>query len=297
MAPQLQFKECYGIDLVFQPVRQIAPHDASCKEAEWRAATNDFYKLGHRQSVKWAIGIDLATCVVYGDSRIPSQDSPSEEYKDELYDRVFKAWSPSTMAFGYLENERVNVVVREAIIQAIEAYNAVTWRDTDELEPEYSEYHGPKKSEEEKDRNPEDNPFPFKDSKVLIIDSGREDGLTTEICCSLCELGATVALAVEPNVRGRRIANSVHAKCRKGLGLVCVIRGLPYRSKSHALQPDDVFFPEDIIDEALRVLRGTGSHTRKILGRVRLIVSVSGSRVNDSSRSESCNLSSTCHSS
>lgn len=104
-------------------MKEIRPHDANLVETEWRATLNDFFNLGHKQSVKRQIGIDLAKKVVYGDI------GPTEDELDELYDRVLEWFMPTCLHSRGTPAAPVRILKRHEFLQHCVDFG-IGWRSS-----------------------------------------------------------------------------------------------------------------------------------------------------------------------
>lgn len=226
------------------PIIEIKPHDAKFVESDWRTAINSFFRHGHEWSIKVKIGIDLVLTarIAGGSGPAPGVNtekvlSLSKDYEDELVDRVLTRFSPSKLAIE-LENYEPESVPVETRTQFF------TTEATDKKM---------KMPESNGDEEIGDS-IPMIGRSVLILDSGRGDGLTEALCKCFCKLGAEVVLTFVCDDRhkdGAKAAKMILEKCKDMPGSIKMVEGVPYRSKFYTVQPSGVLFAEDLVDEIL----------------------------------------------
>lgn len=220
----------------------IRPHDTAIVESEWRRSLNDFFNQGHRQFVKRQMGIDLATSVVYGDN------GASEDEIDELYDRVLEWFMPTCLSRDNSLPQIQCVEQNTFLQQCVDA--GIGWRSSwlDDNEATSNSGQGSSAVDEEA--------TPLSGLCALVLDNGRNDGITAACCEGLSKMGAKLALSFTGNDYddGATMSDQLIEKLRQAGAKVVAVGGIPYRSKSCSAQPDGVRFIEELIDQALHDL-------------------------------------------
>lgn len=91
---------------------------------------------------------------------------------------------------------------------------------------------------------------------ALVLDSGRNDGITAACCEGLSKMGAKLAFTFVGNDDddGVTMAGHLIEKLSQAGGTVVAVGGVPYRRRSYSAQPDGVLFIEELIDQALHDL-------------------------------------------
>lgn len=252
-----QFTAEFDIDLSFMFTNESALPEGEIGQADWRTAMNSFCRHGHNQFVKRQIGLDLATRVtggIKGPAIANGRDvfNVSEDYKDELLDRVLIQFSPSKLAMGS-QGPRPAVRTRSGFFTLEYKWKDV-WMSPSELK-ELEQFKGCEDYVAE-GRYCVGETVPMMGRNVLILDSGRGDGVTEALCECFCKLGACVVVTFVCDDRhrdGSKNAERIVEMCNGLPGSVQIIGGVPYRSKLHTKQPAGVRFVEDLLDEAMRL--------------------------------------------
>lgn len=222
---------------------EIAPHDSDVVEMQWRSNLNKFFSLGHEQSVKRQIGIDLATCVMYGDI------GPSEDEKDELYDRVLEWFVPTCLQLQNASFGPISIWGRNQFLQQCN-HLGIDWTSSKHDDTERNLGTGGSWSATTSDE------LPLSARCAIVLDSGRDDGVTEACCERLSRMGAKVAVTFvgdEAEDGAMMICDLVERLCQAG-GWAVAIRGIPYRTMSYSEQPPGVRFVEELINQALHDL-------------------------------------------
>lgn len=251
-----QFKELYDIDLDILPIIEIAPHGREIVEPDWRTAINSFCRSGHEQSVKKKIGLDLVTRII-GEIKPTEVDSQfisslSEDYKDEIFDKALRQFSPTQLAMGIPDLKPVDIIAREVLFDYEYGCRDV-WISEAELKEQLNEAAATRKPSE--DRHLPGETVPMMGRNVLVFANGRKDGVTEALCECFCELGACVVLTYVCDDRqkdGAVNAEKIAQNCRNMPGSIKIVEGIPYRSKHQAPQPPNVRFVEELIDQAVQ---------------------------------------------
>lgn len=230
----------------------VRPHDTTIIESEWRRSLNDFFNQGHRQSIKRQMGIDLATIVAYG------VDGPSEDEIDELYDRVLEWFTPTCLSKDNSLPQVQCVEQNTFLQQCVDA--GIGWRSSWLDDDDKTNDAGQSSSAIDEEATP------LAGLCALVLDNGRNDGITAACCEGLSRMGAKLALSFTGNDHddGAKMAYQLVEKlCQTGRKVVAV-RGIPYRSESCSAQPSGVRFIEGLIHQALHDL---GHNQIDIMGR------------------------------
>ncbi|KAJ4419371.1 hypothetical protein N0V82_004953 [Gnomoniopsis sp. IMI 355080] len=249
---ELQNEARVGIELIIR-MEEIIPHDSNFVEVEWRNRLNNFFRLGHKQSIKRQIGIDLAIRVVYGDI------GPSEDEIDELYDRVLEWFLPTCLSRGNSSPLILSMKQHEFLQQCVDS--GIGWRSSWLDESEDDSDTGESSSAIDQDSTP------LSGLCALVLDNGRDDGVTAACCKGLSKMGAALVLSFIGNEYedGATKAGKLVETLRQAGGKVAAVGGIPYRMKSRSHQPPGVRFVEELIDQALHDL----GHSRiDIVGRI-----------------------------
>lgn len=101
---------------------------------------------------------------------------------------------------------------------------------------------------------------------ALVLDNGRNDGITAACCEGLSKMGAKLALTFVGNDddEGATMAGQLIEKICQAGGQIVAVRGAPYRRRSCSVQPNGVRFIEELIDQALHDL---GHNQIDIMGK------------------------------
>ncbi|KAJ4390162.1 hypothetical protein N0V93_007636 [Gnomoniopsis smithogilvyi] len=230
-----------GIDLIIR-MEEIRPHDSAFVEIQWRSSLNNFFHLGHKKLVKRQIGIDLAMTIAYGNT------GPEADERDELYDRVLE-WFLPTCLLQHDSPIDIRCLRRyDFLKQCIDL--GIGWRsswlDENKEKPESGESSG----------SADEESLPLSGRCALVLDSGRDDGITAACCEGLSNMGATVALTFVGDTYddGATRANRLVETLSQAGGKVVAVGGIPYRMKTRSEQPAGVRFVEELIDQVLRDL-------------------------------------------
>lgn len=177
--------------------------------------------------------------------------SLSKDYQDELLDRVLSKFSPSRLAID-LERSKdgavpVDILTRDGFFDMEFQANDVWLSDPDEYEELGSDHEA---------RNPYDRgeSMPMIERNVVILDSGRGDGLTEALCECFCKLGAEVVVTLDRHKTGAKKAEMIVNKCKTLPGSVKMVEGVPYRSRFLSSTPPGVLFAEDLVDQVFHLM-------------------------------------------
>lgn len=188
------------------------------------------------------MGIDLATSVIYGDN------GPSEDEIDELYDRVLEWFMPTCLSKDNSLPQVQCVEQNTFLQQCVDA--GIGWRASwlDDNEEASDSGQGSSAVDEEA--------TPLSGLCALVLDNGRNDGITTACCEGLSKMGAKIALSFTGNDDddGASMTEQLIEKLCQAGGKVVAVAGIPHRSKSCSAQPNGVRFIEELVDQALHDL-------------------------------------------
>lgn len=102
------------------------------------------------------------------------------------------------------------------------------------------------------------------DKVALVLDSGRTDGVTEEVCLSLTRLEARIALTYVGDGDNRANADRVVEKVRQAGGTAMALEGVPYRSVTYTDKEGEVdSYMGDLIAQALKAF---DAHKLQVIG-------------------------------
>lgn len=96
---------------------------------------------------------------------------------------------------------------------------------------------------------------PLCDKAALVLDTGRDDGVTEACCLELARLGARIALSFEGADCGCEAAFQIVQNVKEAGGEIVAIEGIPYRYEIYSDgATSDSGFIDNIAHHALAVL-------------------------------------------
>lgn len=96
---------------------------------------------------------------------------------------------------------------------------------------------------------------------ALILDSGRSDGVTEEVCLELARLGASIALTYVGEGENCSKANQLVENVRLAGGQAIALHGLPYRSANYTdKEGDGDSYIGDLVSQALKAFDAKQLH-------------------------------------
>lgn len=96
---------------------------------------------------------------------------------------------------------------------------------------------------------------PLHNNSVLVLDSGRDDGVTEACCMELVRLGAQIALAYVVDDHGFEAACRLVRNVKAAGGRIVAVEGIPYRHETYSnVTADGVGYIGHLVQRALAML-------------------------------------------
>lgn len=271
----LQVLNEYGIELSFL-INRIVDDSSPLNWETLRDTVNSYASNGYNVEMLRKIGARVGAVAAVG---MNHRDTEEEAL---IYDKALMALLHAPQHWGFDEYRDADPLSNLLVINTCftDRYNAnlpgdpplppVSWRfapPQSYAPANPSTHHGGPPQPQHRDesvqqehdlvitwiRQKVNHEVPLDGKVALVLDSGRSDGVTQEVCLELARLGAKVALAYdgggESGSRARQVIEKVVLAGGQAIG-VC---GLPYRSVAYTdKQGDHDYYIGDMVTQALK---------------------------------------------
>lgn len=230
----------------------------------------------NRSRSRWQAGYDLTTEIMR--TACSKADFNYENWKNHAYDRVLFDALPMQSLGECAGDPLVQAIKRKTFLSSecrlivfkmfehlsdtfyIE-FKGLVNENNDDLHEVVGGGESETQTKDLPDVSSKESHQPLRNKAALVLETGRDDGITQECCLKLAHLGAKVALAFDPADNGFEAASRVVQNVQSKGGTIVSVEGIPYR---HAIYSDGADahagFVGHLVKRALAMLQVDAFH-------------------------------------